>query len=134
LLERDAETRAEWAVAHKLRRDPRITPLGRVLRATSLDELPQLLNVLRGEMSLVGPRPVLRDELARFYAPSNADKDYLSVRPGITGPWQVSGRSNTGYAERVALDASYVRNPSLRADLVILARTVGCVLRCHGSH
>jgi exopolysaccharide production protein ExoY len=134
LLERDAVAHAEWTAARKLRRDPRVTPLGCILRATSLDELPQLLNVLRGEMSLVGPRPVLQEELNCFYAPTGADKDYLSVRPGITGAWQASGRSNTSYAERVALDAAYVRNPSLRTDLVILVRTAGSVLICNGSH
>jgi exopolysaccharide production protein ExoY len=134
LLERDAVAHADWTAARKLRRDPRVTPLGRVLRVTSLDELPQLLNVLRGEMSLVGPRPVLQEELHRFYAPVGADKDYLSVRPGITGAWQTSGRSNTSYAQRVALDTTYVRNPSLRTDLAILVRTAGSVLSCNGSH
>jgi exopolysaccharide production protein ExoY len=134
LLERDPVAHANWTTARKLRRDPRVTPLGRVLRVTSLDELPQLLNVLRGEMSLVGPRPVLQEELHCFYAPAGADKDYLSVRPGITGAWQTSGRSNTSYAERVALDAAYVRNPSLRTDLAILVRTAGSVLSCSGSH
>lgn len=134
MLERDPVARANWTTARKLQRDPRVTPLGRVLRVTSLDELPQLLNVLRGEMSLVGPRPVLQEELHCFYAPAGADKDYLSVRPGITGAWQTSGRSNTSYAERVALDAAYVRNPSLRTDFAILIRTAGSVLSCRGSH
>jgi lipopolysaccharide/colanic/teichoic acid biosynthesis glycosyltransferase len=134
LLERDPGARAEWEAARKLRRDPRVTRLGRALRATSLDELPQLLNVLRGEMSLVGPRPVLRDELDGFYAPAGAVEAYLSVRPGLTGAWQVSGRSDTGYAERVALDAAYARSPSLRTDIAILARTAGTVLRRHGAY
>ena len=130
LRERPA-LRPEWEATQKLRHDPRVTRVGRLLRITSLDELPQLLNVLRGEMSLVGPRPVLRSELEQFYGP--AASAYLSVRPGITGPWQVSGRSDVGYDRRVALDQAYAQNLSLRRDLVILWRTVGAVLRCRGA-
>ncbi len=134
LLARDPAARAEWQAARKLRQDPRVTPFGRVLRATSLDELPQLINVLRGDMSLVGPRPVVQEELDQHYAPAAAAADYLSVRPGITGPWQVSGRSDMEYRERVALDAAYARNPSLRKDLALLAHTVVVVLRRQGAY
>jgi lipopolysaccharide/colanic/teichoic acid biosynthesis glycosyltransferase len=134
LLARDPAARAEWNATRKLRRDPRVTPVGRVLRATSLDELPQLINVLRGDMSLVGPRPVVQEELEQHYAPAAAAADYLSVRPGVTGPWQVSGRSDMEYSERVALDAAYARNPSLRKDLVLLAYTVVVVLRRRGAY
>lgn len=132
LLARDPAARAEWEAARKLRRDPRVTTVGRVLRANSLDELPQLINVLRGDMSLVGPRPVVQDELEQHYAA--AAHDYLSVRPGVTGPWQVRGRSDTVYRERVALDSAYARNPSLRKDLALLARTVVAVLRRRGAY
>jgi exopolysaccharide production protein ExoY len=134
LLARDPAALAEWRAARKLRRDPRVTPVGRVLRATSLDELPQLINVLRGEMSLVGPRPVVQEELEQHYAPAGAAADYLSVRPGLTGPWQVSGRSDMDYRERVKLDAEYARNPSLLRDLALLAYTVVVVLRRRGAY
>ncbi|WP_338663293.1 sugar transferase [Pararoseomonas sp. SCSIO 73927] len=131
LLRTDPGARAEWEATRKLRRDPRVTALGRFLRVSSLDELPQLFNVLRGEMSLVGPRPVTKDELSTFYG---ADaRWYVQVRPGLTGPWQVSGRSATGYAERVRLDVDYVRNPSVRRDLALLGRTVGAVLKGRGA-
>lgn len=128
VLESDPAAQDEWRTNRKLRNDMRVTRLGRVLRATSLDELPQLLNVLRGEMSLVGPRPVTRAELDTYYTANGiaADAVYLSMRPGITGLWQISGRSDTDYRERVALDLAYARNPSLRRDLAILLRT--CVV------
>ena len=134
LLASNPTARLEWQATRKLRRDPRVTTIGRVLRATSLDELPQLVNVLRGDMSLVGPRPVVQEELEQHYAPAAAVADYLSVRPGVTGPWQVSGRSEMGYQERVALDTDYARNPSLRKDLALLARTVVVVLRRRGAY
>jgi len=131
LLANNADARAEWARDFKLRNDPRITRLGHFLRRTSLDELPQLWNVLTGDMSLVGPRPVVEDELQRYgkHAP-----DYLAVRPGITGLWQVSGRNNTSYEARVALDARYVREWSLWLDCVILLRTVEVVLTRRGAY
>jgi len=131
LLARDPAARAEWDTTRKLRRDPRVTWVGRFLRASSLDELPQLFNVLRGEMSLVGPRPVMAGELVAHYGAAAAH--YLSVRPGITGLWQVSGRSDTSYAQRVALDVAYVSRPSLRADLRILLRTPLAVLSRRGA-
>ncbi|HYZ34135.1 MAG TPA: sugar transferase [Crenalkalicoccus sp.] len=132
LLETDPAARAEWEATRKLKRDPRITWVGRFLRATSLDELPQLINVLRGEMSLVGPRPVLAAELERHYGV--AAEHYLSVRPGLTGPWQVSGRSDTSYAQRVALDVHYATHASLWTDLAILLRTPAAVLSRRGAY
>jgi exopolysaccharide production protein ExoY len=134
LLEKDSAARIEWANNQKLRNDPRITKLGRVMRSTSIDELPQLINVLSGDMSLVGPRPIIAQELNDFYKKHNADKYYLAVRPGITGLWQVSGRCETTYEERIALDTAYVRAPSLRTDLAILARTVRVVLQRNGAY
>jgi len=132
LLERDPAAREEWETCRKLRNDPRVTWVGRFLRATSLDELPQLVNVLRGEMSLVGPRPVQAAELEKHYGTAAAH--YLAVRPGITGPWQVSGRSDTTYATRVALDVQYATAPSLWTDLRILARTPFAVLAQRGAY
>ncbi len=131
LLQQDADRRREWAATRKLRDDPRVTPFGRVLRATSLDELPQLFNVLRGDMSLVGPRPVVAEELSRYGA--HVD-DYLLVRPGITGLWQISGRSDTDYESRVQLDSWYVRNWNLWYDMVILMLTVQKVARREGAY
>lgn len=131
LLERDPELRAEWVRDHKLRHDPRVTRLGRFLRRTSLDELPQLLNVLKGEMSLVGPRPVVREELLRY---GRNVAIYLAAKPGITGLWQVTGRNNTDYRRRVVLDAYYVRNQNLILDLYILAKTTGVVLGGNGAY
>ncbi len=131
LLARDPEARAEWEASFKLKNDPRITPLGRFLRRTSLDELPQLWNVLRGEMSLVGPRPVVEEELA-FYGKNVAY--YLMAKPGITGLWQVSGRSDVDYDTRVYFDAWYARNWSLWHDLVILVKTVAVVFRRDGAY
>jgi len=115
----------------KIRDDPRVTPIGRLLRRTSIDELPQLLNVLRAEMSLVGPRPPLPFEAAGF-PPEAAVR--FTVRPGITGLWQVSGRSDTTFAEYLRCDRQYVEQGSLRLDLTILARTVPAVVRAKGSY
>ncbi|WP_254454089.1 sugar transferase [Siccirubricoccus sp. G192] len=131
-MERDPAARAEWAARRKLKRDPRVTWIGRFLRASSLDELPQVFNVLRGEMSLVGPRPVQVAELVTHYGA--AAEHYASVRPGITGLWQVSGRSDTSYATRVALDVGYATRPSLRTDLKILLRTPAAVLLRRGAY
>lgn len=131
LLESDPELLAEWVRDHKLRHDPRVTRLGRFLRRTSLDELPQLLNVLRGEMSLVGPRPVVREELLRY---GRNVGTYLAAKPGITGLWQVTGRNDTDYRRRVVLDTYYVRNQNLLLDLYILAKTTGVVLGGNGAY
>jgi lipopolysaccharide/colanic/teichoic acid biosynthesis glycosyltransferase len=132
LLERSPAARAEWERTRKLKNDPRITWVGRFLRASSLDELPQLINVLRGDMSLVGPRPVQVSELAAYYGA--AAQHYLSVTPGITGPWQISGRSDTSYAQRVALDVGYATHPSLWTDIKILFRTPMVVLARRGAY
>jgi Undecaprenyl-phosphate galactose phosphotransferase WbaP len=130
LLATDPAAAAEWAAAQKLRNDPRVTAVGRFLRITSLDELPQLFNILAGDMSLVGPRPIVEAEAARYAA----DIAYYSeVRPGVTGLWQVSGRSETTYEHRVALDVWYVRNWSFMRDIVILFKTIPAVLMRRGS-
>jgi Undecaprenyl-phosphate galactose phosphotransferase WbaP len=131
LIASDPEIAREWRQNFKLENDPRITKVGRFLRKTSLDELPQLLNVIRGEMSLVGPRPVVADEL-RYYYGENAVY-YQMVRPGITGLWQVNGRSQTTYERRVFLDTCYVRNWSLWTDVAILFNTVPSVLGGDGA-
>jgi lipopolysaccharide/colanic/teichoic acid biosynthesis glycosyltransferase len=131
LLENDPELQAEWVRDHKLRHDPRVTRLGRFLRRTSLDELPQLVNVLRGEMSLVGPRPVVREELLRY---GRNVGTYLAAKPGITGLWQVTGRNDTDYRRRVVLDTYYVRNQNLLLDLYILVKTTGVVLGGNGAY
>lgn len=122
--------RAEWEATQKLRDDPRITRLGRFLRVTSLDELPQLINVIRGDMSLVGPRPIVQDEVVRY---ADEIEHYAAVRPGITGLWQVSGRSDVDYDQRVRLDTRYVREWSFFGDLVILLKTVKVVILRSGS-
>ena len=131
LLKNDPKARAEWEKDFKLKNDPRITKSGAFLRKTSLDELPQIFNVLKGEMSLVGPRPIIRDEMARYGEYIN---DYLMVKPGITGMWQVSGRSDTGYKERVQLDSWYVRNWSVWLDLMLLWRTMKIVVQRKGAY
>ncbi|WP_435370350.1 sugar transferase [Epibacterium ulvae] len=127
-LDADPALRAEWDATQKLKNDPRITPVGRFLRVTSLDELPQIWNVLTGDMSLVGPRPMLPDQL-EMYGSSDA---YFTMRPGITGKWQVSARNESGFAARQLLDREYVSFVSLREDLQIMRRTVGVVLRGTG--
>ena len=130
LLRDDPQARAEWERDQKLTNDPRITPIGQFLRRTSLDELPQLFNVLRGEMSLVGPRPITLAELPRY---GQVRWHYLSVRPGMTGLWQVSGRNDTTYDERVELDREFVEQHSLRLRLSILLRTLRVVIRGSGA-
>ncbi len=130
MLDADPALRAEYEATYKLRDDPRITPLGRWLRRTSLDELPQLFNVLQGDLSLVGPRPIVAEEIAK-YGPAGAA--ILRVRPGVTGLWQVSGRSDLDYAERVHLDMDYITHWSLWLDVRILAATLPAVLRRKGA-
>lgn len=124
-LHENPKAREEWYRDFKLRDDPRITPIGRLLRATSLDELPQIWNVLRGEMSFVGPRPVVQAELAR-YGVHRAT--YEAMRPGITGLWQVSGRNSISYDERVQMDLAYHRSKSLLLDLALIGKTAFAVL------
>lgn len=131
LLRENPAARAEWERDHKLRNDPRITPIGVFLRKTSLDELPQIFNVLLGTMSWVGPRPIVAGEIIRYGHRFTA---YCAVRPGITGLWQVSGRNDTSYRRRVAMDVLYVRTRNLRLYGLIIFRTVPAVLRQHGSY
>ena len=130
LLRCDAEARAEWLRDHKLRSDPRITPVGAFLRRSSLDELPQLFNVLNGTMSLVGPRPIVAGEVVRY---GSRFVDYCRVRPGMTGLWQVNGRSNTTYRQRVAMDVLYVKRRSLLFNSLIIAKTIPAVMLQRGS-
>ena len=130
VLEEDPLAQEEWARDHKLRNDPRVLRIGQFLRQTSLDELPQLFNVLRGEMHLVGPRPVVVQEIPRY---GEHKRLYFAVKPGMTGLWQVSGRNNLTYAQRVALDARYVETRTLWMDLRILARTVSVLVTRDGA-
>jgi lipopolysaccharide/colanic/teichoic acid biosynthesis glycosyltransferase len=131
LLHQDPQLRVEWLRDQKLRDDPRITTIGRFLRRTSLDELPQLWNVLKGDMSLVGPRPVVRDEWERY---GRRLHHYLAARPGVTGLWQVRGRSDSCYRRRVALDCYYARKRSLLLDILILLQTVRVVVLGRGAY
>ena len=131
LLNTNEDIRREWEQTWKIKEDPRITKIGRFLRTTSLDELPQLINVLRGEMSLVGPRPVTKDEIVKYY--KHTAELYSSVFPGITGLWQVSGRSDTSYDYRIAIDSWYVRNWNVWLDVVILLKTAKVVLKREGA-
>jgi len=131
LLATDPEARAEWNRGFKLKQDPRITPIGRILRTTSLDEIPQLINVLKGEMSLVGPRPILPDEAPRYGAVFH---DYVRCRPGITGPWQVNGRNDADYNSRMRLTRDYARNWRFITDCRILLRTAVIVFRRSGAY
>lgn len=131
LLAQDAALKAEWEKNFKLKNDPRVTGIGDFLRRTSLDELPQLLNILKGEMSLVGPRPVVSREITDYYR-ENAVFYYL-IPPGLTGLWQVSGRNNPDYDSRVMMDVWYVKNWNPLLDIVILLRTIGVVLKREGT-
>lgn len=129
-LAQNADARREWLCYRKLKYDPRITKVGAFLRRTNLDELPQLLNVILGQMSLVGPRPVVEDELKRYGA---GEALYSAVLPGITGLWQVSGRGCLPYEKRVALDVEYVSTWSFGQDLVVLTRTLNAIWTCRGA-
>ena len=132
ILGTDPLSKQEWETYYKLKNDPRITRMGKFLRRTSLDELPQIFNVLQGDMSLVGPRPVLKEEITKYYK-EFADY-YHMVRPGITGLWQVSGRNDVNYYIRVRLDAWYVLNWSVWLDIVILFKTLNVVLKKEGAY
>jgi exopolysaccharide production protein ExoY len=131
LLDRDPDARAEWDRDHKLKNDPRITRVGAFLRRSSLDELPQLFNVLRGDMSIVGPRPIVTAEITRY---GRRFQHYCAVKPGITGLWQVSGRNDVAYRRRVAMDTIYARHKSLVWDIKLLLLTVPAVLFASGSY
>ncbi|HEX4158035.1 MAG TPA: sugar transferase [Rhizomicrobium sp.] len=130
VLAHDPVARAEWEDYQKLAHDPRITPIGKLIRATSLDELPQLINVWRGEMSIVGPRPIMTDQIALY---GEHFGDYCALRPGITGLWQVAGRNNCTFAERVQLDMEYARTWSLLRDIQIILLTIPAVLVGKGA-
>lgn len=130
-LDGHPEARREWSRYRKLRRDPRVTRIGKFLRKTNLDELPQLLNVIAGEMSLVGPRPVVEEELKRYGAGRSM---YAAAKPGMTGLWQVSGRNSLPYERRVALDIEYVATWSLAGDVKVLMRTFGAIFSGRGAY
>ncbi len=130
LFELEPVAEAEWRQTQKLRNDPRVTPIGRLLRKTSFDELPQLFNVIMNDMSLVGPRPITAEEAVRY---GGMMRYYCASKPGITGLWQVSGRSSTSYERRIELDVAYVQNWTFRKDLVILAKTIPAVLSREGA-
>jgi exopolysaccharide production protein ExoY len=127
----DGEAAREWEETRKLKRDPRITQLGTAMRKTSVDELPQLLNILKGEMSFVGPRPIVTSEVTK-YGPTI--DDYVRARPGLTGLWQISGRNDVDYQTRVALDHDYIRSWRFRRDLAIIAKTVRVVVTARGCY
>jgi len=131
VLAQSPTARLEWERDQKLRHDPRITPIGEFLRKTSLDELPQLFNILLGQMSVVGPRPIVQNEISRYGARFS---DYCSVRPGLTGLWQISGRNDVSYAMRVRLDSFYSRHHSLTLDIAICLRTIPAVLGSRGCY
>ena len=131
LLANDLAARTEWQRDHKLKVDPRITGIGNFLRKSSIDEIPQLLNVLAGDMSIVGPRPIVRAEIPRY---ASRFDHYCRVKPGLTGLWQVSGRNNTTYRRRVAMDSLYVRRRTIMMDLYIIFATIPAVLQSRGSY
>ena len=131
ILSEDPERRAEWEKDRKFKDDPRITKIGKFLRNTSLDELPQFWNILKGDMSFIGPRPVTEPELEKY---GNKVDFILSVKPGLSGMWQISGRSDTGYEERITLDAYYIQNWSIWLDIWIIIKTVWVVLRGKGAY
>lgn len=130
LLESDPVARREWEETQKLTHDPRVTAVGKFIRASSIDELPQLINVIRGDMSLVGPRPISMSERVKY---GEGFADYCSVRPGITGLWQISGRSDVSYPERVKLDVTYARTRTFWGDISIMLKTVPAVLFSVGA-
>ena len=130
LLENNPEARKEWNETQKLQDDPRITKFGAFIRKMSIDELPQLFNVLRGDMSLVGPRPIVQNEISRY---GNDFQYYKAVRPGLTGLWQVKGRSNTTYDERVAMDVEYVQTRTFWGDFWIVVMTIPAVIASRGA-
>ena len=131
ILAEDPVRRAEWDKDRKFKDDPRVTRIGKILRNTSLDELPQLWNIFTGDMSFVGPRPVTRSELDKYGKLSDF---ILSVKPGLSGMWQISGRSDTAYEERINLDTYYIQNWSIWLDLWIITKTIWVVLRRKGAY
>lgn len=132
ILKNDHEKKLEWEQTHKLKIDPRITPIGKFLRKTSLDELPQFWNVIKGDLSVVGPRPVVQEELTKFFG-EKAEK-ILSVRPGITGMWQVSGRNDISYKKRIKLDEIYIDHRTMLLDIKLIAKTIPLVIFSRGAY
>jgi exopolysaccharide production protein ExoY len=132
LLEKDAVSRREWKASHKLKNDPRITPFGQFIRKTSLDELPQFWNVVKGDLSVVGPRPVQKSEIIEHFGP-HASK-VLTIRPGLTGIWQTSGRSNTSYEERIEMDKDYIDTRTFWMDLKLIVKTIPAMLFSRGAY
>jgi Undecaprenyl-phosphate galactose phosphotransferase WbaP len=131
LLESDTELKKEWEKNHKLAKDPRVTKIGKFLRRTSIDEFPQLINILKGEMSLVGPRPIVEEEIEKYGDDYNR---VFSIKPGLTGLWQISGRSDTDYESRISYDTYYLQSWSVWMDLWVLFMTFGAVLRGRGAY
>lgn len=132
LLDSHPDLKKEWELTYKLKNDPRVTSIGLLLRKLSLDELPQFWNVLKGDLSVVGPRPVVKAEIRKFYGVKAAT--VLSVRPGITGLWQVRGRSDTSYEKRVALDVMYVEKQSMKLDLQLIFKTIPAIISSRGAY
>lgn len=132
ILEKDPVLKSEWDLYHKLKNDPRVTPIGSFLRKTSLDEFPQFWNVLKGDLSIVGPRPVVKAEIAKHFGPT-AEK-ILSIRPGLTGIWQISGRSDTSYQKRIEMDMMYVDSHNFWLDLRLIIYTIPCMLFSKGAY
>jgi len=132
ILKDNPKLREEWMTAYKLKNDPRVTWIGQFLRKTSLDELPQFWNVLKGDLSVVGPRPVTEEELTQEVGPHAAR--FLAIRPGITGPWQVSGRSDTSYHDRICFDIHYIRHRSFLWDLYLILLTIPAMITTRGAY
>ena len=132
LLKNDPLRQQEWASSHKLKQDPRVTLIGRFLRKTSLDELPQFFNVVIGDLSVVGPRAVVQEEIESHF--KEQAHEIFKVRPGITGLWQVSGRSDVGYKKRIELDKRYVNDISLKLDMKIVAKTIPIIFNAKGAY
>jgi len=132
ILVNDPKAKEEWEKTFKLKNDPRVTPIGKFLRKSSLDELPQFINVLKGDMSVVGPRPVVEEELTKYY--KEKAELYKSVKPGVTGYWQVEGRSDTDYDERIRMDEYYIKNQSFLLDLKIILKTIKVMLTGKGAY
>lgn len=132
LLENSPSIKKEWEESYKLKNDPRITPIGKFLRKSSLDELPQFWNVLKGDLSVVGPRPVVQQEMQKHFG--EKAMVILSIRPGLTGIWQVSGRNDTAYSQRIQLDEMYVDTQSLLLDLKLIAKTIPAMLSSRGAY
>jgi exopolysaccharide production protein ExoY len=132
LLKSTPEVKEEWEKSFKLKNDPRVTPFGHFLRRTSLDEFPQFYNVLIGDLSVVGPRPIVEEEANKFYREKALE--ILSIRPGLTGLWQVSGRSSTSYSERISMDLTYLKTRSLGLDLKLIAKTIPAMISSKGAY